>query len=848
MSPSASMMGSGGTLRGKLRETLNLPKSGLGTIKISGGSSQPFLVQPPSPGSQGSSVPGQMNESPVSSRKTKVPNSSRRATNIHWAEWKDQIPYQAHLCDVLCKLLADAGAAESTLSLVTQEVRQFAGSMSKRTQQEQIAKDSMNWVVASTQAFFKNQQHIEAVVKCQSIARRFLVIQRLKNIPRDTVLNYNEILIKLFNDEREYASRLNYLISNFITPLKKRANVKQRRRASIAFPKLKGFAPTTRPNPTQMKGDGTTGLLSTSFEHFDESMSEEDDRVLTNEEIKDLFNNIEAITALENGFLDKCEKALQQWPLVQVGSLFMNMMPFLKIYVEYGSKYHTSIEFLKKLNASHKEFQLFVHQVQETNPHMTVSLEELLTLPIHRIFEYYDTLEKLSKTYWGSDGSQESQSLLLATSALKEVTQNMSSNLRQAQNTSKMEIIEKALGEQTLSVRGRIFHGDVVCQKVSSKKKIHLYLFSDIILVSELKKAASSASSSSLPSLSSMTSIWSLSNSLSPLSSSSFTTYPEPNSEKMMFTAELVKSGCQIIEIGKSFSLTTTTEPSHKIKLQTKNSEDFTIWNSIFTEAQKQHLKTKVYGMPLETILSKDQKRIPVLVETIVTLLTRSGIQLEGIFRISVAAKVIESLKYKIDSGEEKWADNLDGYELSSLLKQFLRELPEPLFSATFFDIFFKQNQYASFEHLFCTNTPKHTLQRPIVASSSNETSNVASTTQAQTAPGPPPVRERTYWESPEVVEKMKQLIQLITTSLNSPNFELVKYLVGFLKQVSDESQVNKMTSFNLSTIFAPNVIRPPVSSLECISSDTAFSKPITFFQFLIDHHEQLSGLWRNSS
>lgn len=63
--------------------------------------------------------------------------------------------------------------------------------------------------------------------------------------------------------------------------------------------------------------------------------------------------------------------------------------------------------------------------------------------------------------------------------------------------------------------------------------------------------------------------------------------------------------------------------------------------------------------------------------------------------------------------------------------------------------------------------------------------------------------------------DKVDVIRDLITERLPTMNYILLKYIIDFLALVADNSNINKMNVKNLSIVFGPNFLWPPVSGLK---------------------------------
>uniref|UniRef100_UPI00358F5EB6 rho GTPase-activating protein 22 n=1 Tax=Myxine glutinosa TaxID=7769 RepID=UPI00358F5EB6 len=159
--------------------------------------------------------------------------------------------------------------------------------------------------------------------------------------------------------------------------------------------------------------------------------------------------------------------------------------------------------------------------------------------------------------------------------------------------------------------------------------------------------------------------------------------------------------------------------------------------------------------------------RVPELVVRCVDFIRCHGLKEEGLFRLPGQATLVRELQERCDYGDLPRLDaSTDVHTVTSLLKLYLRELPEPL--VPFRD-------YQAF--LSCAT----------LLEKDNE-------------------------------KGMKELASLVL-NLPSANFFLLKYICSFLDEVQSHSSVNKMSAHNLATVFGPNILRPsaqdPVAIME---------------------------------
>ncbi|XP_040183429.1 protein FAM13A isoform X2 [Rana temporaria] len=162
----------------------------------------------------------------------------------------------------------------------------------------------------------------------------------------------------------------------------------------------------------------------------------------------------------------------------------------------------------------------------------------------------------------------------------------------------------------------------------------------------------------------------------------------------------------------------------------------------------------KVFGVPLRDLHKEGLvvNGVPALVWNVVEYLRSEGVTHEGLFRVNGNVKVVEQLRLKYESGEPlTLSEDGDVYSAASLLKLFLREMPDGVISAALLP---------KFIHIY------------------QETGSDAQ-------------REN----------RLKELIH----ELPDTHYSLLKYLCHFLTQVVERHAENKMNIYNLATVFGPN-------------------------------------------
>ncbi|XP_057187890.1 protein FAM13A isoform X7 [Triplophysa rosa] len=162
----------------------------------------------------------------------------------------------------------------------------------------------------------------------------------------------------------------------------------------------------------------------------------------------------------------------------------------------------------------------------------------------------------------------------------------------------------------------------------------------------------------------------------------------------------------------------------------------------------------KIFGVSLLELkdLGLVKDGVPVVVRSMVEYLEKHGLHQEGLFRVNGSVRTVENLRQRFDAGEEvDLFQEADTFAVASLLKLFLRDLPEGLIHPSIHNPLIQLFQERS-EDDFCT----------------------------------------------DVCELLRKLPEI--------HYTLLQYLCHFLSQVEHEHAHNRMTATNLATVFGPNV------------------------------------------
>ncbi|KAG8626486.1 hypothetical protein KVT40_005431 [Elsinoe batatas] len=222
---------------------------------------------------------------------------------------------------------------------------------------------------------------------------------------------------------------------------------------------------------------------------------------------------------------------------------------------------------------------------------------------------------------------------------------------------------------------------------------------------------------------------------------------------------------------------------------------DLASWWKSFKRGNKleeQKVPTGIFGVPLhESIryanvaisLFNDNGEsyiygyVPIVVAKCGVFLKEKATETEGIFRLAGSAKRIKELQIAFDS-PDRYGKGLDwtGYtvhDAANILRRYFNQLPEPIIPLDFYERF---------------RTPLRHHQEQAVGQMDEQTAD----------------------QGGFVPEDAIRAYQALITELPPLNRQLLLYILDLLAVFASKSDMNKMTTPNLSAIFQPGILSHP--------------------------------------
>ncbi|EMC99001.1 hypothetical protein BAUCODRAFT_65149, partial [Baudoinia panamericana UAMH 10762] len=234
----------------------------------------------------------------------------------------------------------------------------------------------------------------------------------------------------------------------------------------------------------------------------------------------------------------------------------------------------------------------------------------------------------------------------------------------------------------------------------------------------------------------------------------------------------------------------------HSDMAQQRAGGDLAKWWRNFTRVDKrpheQPAPNGIFGVPLQTSiryanvaisLFNDEGQsyiygyVPIVVAKCGVFLKEKATDVEGIFRLAGSEKRIKELKVAFDS-PDRYGKGLDwsGYtvhDAANILRRYFNQLPEPIIPLDFYERF---------------RNPLRNHQAQAVGPSEAQSPSVGD------------------FDDKSAIKAYQNLI----TELPPLNRQLLLYILDLLAVFASKSDLNKMTTANLSAIFQPGILSHP--------------------------------------
>ncbi|XP_040014504.1 GEM-interacting protein [Xiphias gladius] len=216
-----------------------------------------------------------------------------------------------------------------------------------------------------------------------------------------------------------------------------------------------------------------------------------------------------------------------------------------------------------------------------------------------------------------------------------------------------------------------------------------------------------------------------------------------------------------------------------------------------------EHRKGTVFGSDLALMPRDRPDEVPFVVLRCTSEIESRALSLQGVYRVSGSKPRIQKLCQAFEMQKEQVdLSDLSPHDITSILKHFFKELPEPLLTFDLYNDFIAVGK---------------TIQHP------GERETTADTNEIM-----------------DIIHNLQSLLQKLPPYC----YRTLQHLMSHLQKVS-ENQENKMSPSNLGIVFGPTLMRPLVSTDMSMIALLETSYQAVLVEFLITHHDTVFGLQR---
>ncbi|XP_045895254.1 GEM-interacting protein isoform X2 [Micropterus dolomieu] len=214
-----------------------------------------------------------------------------------------------------------------------------------------------------------------------------------------------------------------------------------------------------------------------------------------------------------------------------------------------------------------------------------------------------------------------------------------------------------------------------------------------------------------------------------------------------------------------------------------------------------EHRKGTVFGVDLSLLSRDGPDEVPFVVLRCTSEIESRALSIQGVYRVSGSKPRILKLCQAFEMEKEQVdLSDLSPHDITSILKHFFKELPEPLLTFELYNDFIAMGK--TIQHL-------------------NEREQKPDTNEIM-----------------DIIHNLQKLLQ----KLPSYSYSTLQHLMSHLQKVS-ENYENKMSPSNLGIVFGPTLLRPLVSTDMSMIALLETSYQAALVEFLITHHDHVFGL-----
>lgn len=553
--------------------------------------------------------------------------------------------------------------------------------------------------------FADSHATLRRLVKCQAVVRGFVWRRRLRALDAEARASLGRTLHayrELVSNEAAYVASLRTLVDEYLLPLRKESG--SAKTAIVAAPQLAA-----------------------------------------------IFSNVEQLLLVHESLLADLERLrFDNWPfLSSLGDVFLKVSSRLAAYGAYVSTFAQAMAALDSALDDNAKLARFVdatfHTLSEQR-NVWTDLRALLAMPLNRLTHYevviHNVLQDRPAQTLG--GAEPVRALQAANGVITSSATLVRARLEQATHAAALDVLQRRLAAGGAVGAG----GGLVDGSPRGAPPLALVVDSRRVLKEGAVKSATSSHTRHLVVCNDLCLLCTPGKAQA-LELKYMCTWRDADVQKVAGD----KSGLQ-------FQIVAQHPRPLAFALVCASTTECLAWTAVIREQIDASKPNRVFGLALEALVARDGAAVPKFLEQMVREVTKRA-ALDGIFRISGSADDVRRVAQQIDAGDDVDFGALrDPHLAPVLLKQWLRELPEPLLTFRLYE-------------------PAVLLQRTM--------------------------QERELVGSAAHVDAIKELVALLPKA----NYATARVLFQLLRVVASHHAVNRMAAMNLSIVFANTVLRP---------------------------------------
>ncbi|XP_034046437.1 GEM-interacting protein [Thalassophryne amazonica] len=214
-----------------------------------------------------------------------------------------------------------------------------------------------------------------------------------------------------------------------------------------------------------------------------------------------------------------------------------------------------------------------------------------------------------------------------------------------------------------------------------------------------------------------------------------------------------------------------------------------------------EHRKGIVFGADLSLLPRSTPDEVPFVVRHCTSEIERRALSVQGVYRVSGSKPRIQKLCQTFETQKEQVdLSDVSPHDITSIIKYFFKELPEPLLTFDLYNDFVTAGK--AIQHL----------------------SEIEATSDTKEVMG--------------IIHNLQELLQKLPPYC----YSTLQHMMSHLHRVS-ENYENKMSPSNLGIVFGPTLLRPLVCTDMSLLALLETSYQSLLIEFLITHHNKVFGL-----